>query len=183
MRVKSIDFINSKLKKITKEDLREFGSRLEGLNLCYNELEVIESDLFEFNPNLEVILLHGNKIFHVEPGAFNGLENLQTLMFMKNKCMTVKESDEGNTKQKTLALIQEIEDKCKNENYTPMRIKSPAFEECSCFLPLLLSSILVLILISIISFHCYVRKNKFKSIEIKNENEVNLNFTPECNTE
>lgn len=50
----NIRITNSSLEDITKEDLRQFGDKLNIFGLTNNPLTTIENDLFEFNKNLTV---------------------------------------------------------------------------------------------------------------------------------
>jgi hypothetical protein len=113
---KNIDFIaivSADLREITKNDLKEFGRNLKGLNLSGNKIRVIEGDLFEFNPNLEWIRLTFNSIVHIDSGAFKGLAKLHTLFLVGNPCL-INVSNIENDRLKVLALIQNVENSCKD---------------------------------------------------------------------
>lgn len=50
------------LKKITKQDLKEFGDKIKNLNLHNNDIEVLEENLFQFNNNLVEIQFSTTKL-------------------------------------------------------------------------------------------------------------------------
>lgn len=72
----------SGLLSVNKEDLKEFGSSLESLELGGNEITSINSDLFKYNPNIKLITLWWNPIRHIEPEFFKNLRNLKSIQLV-----------------------------------------------------------------------------------------------------
>lgn len=85
--IKKFTVINSHLKIIHREDLKQF-SNLKILWLQRNDLEVIESNLFDSNRDLEEINLNQNKIWFVGQNTFKSLLKLKTFNFSNNWCIT-----------------------------------------------------------------------------------------------
>ncbi|KAL7013127.1 hypothetical protein ACKWTF_015208 [Chironomus riparius] len=71
---------NSKLKKISKNDLCEYKNLTE-LMCSNNEIEFLPNNLFENNKNLEVINFSGNQLRVIGPKILNGLEKLKHVNF------------------------------------------------------------------------------------------------------
>lgn len=90
-KIKHIKIKNSKLRKITQNDLKNLIN-LDYLDLSGNEIKILPENLFEFNPNLTKLSFNHNKIFFVDPNAFSFTPNLANLYFNNNKCY----SDNGN---------------------------------------------------------------------------------------
>lgn len=89
--IDSLLIISSGLLSLNKENLKEFGSTLEFLDLGNNMLTFIDADLFEYNPNLKVFSFHGNPIRHIEPSLFTNVRNLkkcQWANFNQLSCMS-----------------------------------------------------------------------------------------------
>jgi hypothetical protein len=112
--IEKVQIYHGKLQEITKEDLKQFGDKLQELWLGYNKIRVIEGDLFEFNPNLEEIDLSDNYIVHIESGAFNGLEKL-LIWLESNPCTTGRDDYTESDRQQVLEIISEVENSCKKE--------------------------------------------------------------------
>jgi Leucine-rich repeat (LRR) protein len=106
--IETVQIINGKLQKISKDDLRQFGGNLKKLWLDNNELQEIKGDLFEFNPNLENMSFTSNKIVHIDSGAFDGLVKRDYLNLSKNPCTEFMEN------KNFLEIIREVEKSCKN---------------------------------------------------------------------
>jgi hypothetical protein len=102
----AVTVYDTNLKEITKDDLKEFGNKLNILWLVRNNIEVIESDLFEFNKNLTELDLSNNKIRHIGENAFVGLEEIKTFRFYSNACQS-----------QPVAKPFEVEKMCKDSNY------------------------------------------------------------------
>jgi hypothetical protein len=111
--IERIHFGSGHLKKITKEDLMQFGDRLKRLDIRSNDFEYVEGDLFDFNPNLELIILYDNKIKHFDYETFTGLQKLKTLELHSNPC-TVWADHVSQDRSKVLQLILDINAKCKD---------------------------------------------------------------------
>lgn len=72
------------LLSINKENLKEFGSTLELLDLYGNKITSIESDLLEYNPNLIAFYLNGNNpIKHIDPEFFINLKKLKNILLIE----------------------------------------------------------------------------------------------------
>lgn len=67
------------LLSVNKDNLKEFGTSLEGLFLTDNKLISIDANLLEHNPNLKVISLHTNPLRHINPEFFANLKSLENL--------------------------------------------------------------------------------------------------------
>lgn len=68
---------SSGLLSVNKNNLKEFGSSLNFLDLYENKITSIDADLFEYNPNMEVIALDGNPFRHIEPEFFTNLKKFR----------------------------------------------------------------------------------------------------------
>jgi hypothetical protein len=115
---KNINYVsinNANLKKITKEDLKEFGDNLKKLYLSYHQIEVIEADLFIYNKNLQEIYITDNKIKHIETGAFDHLKNLEDLHLFDNPC-TSSVIATALSRSVVIKVIQNVEKSCKDQN-------------------------------------------------------------------
>lgn len=107
--LEGISITISQIKKITKNDLTQFGNKLTRFYFRQNEhFEVIEADLFEGTPNLARISFYYGKIKYVEKGAFDKLTKLEYLSFEHNPCI----SEVAETREEVLALIPKIEANC-----------------------------------------------------------------------
>lgn len=114
--LQTVSILNSKLQRITKNDLKEFGDKLIKLKLAGNQLKVIEADLFEFNKNLEEIYLQRNQIIHIDLRTFDKLEKLKWLHIGENLCWTARDGN-GYGRDFIRGQIQKLEDQCKDELY------------------------------------------------------------------
>jgi len=74
---------NSKLEKITKNDLLEYKN-LQRFSSMKNDIEFLPDDLFEGFKNLEWIDFWQNKLKIIEPNILDGLENLKYVDFSNN---------------------------------------------------------------------------------------------------
>lgn len=110
----SIGIQNSKLREISKEDLKEFP-KLKRLDLFDNEIEIVDEDLFQYNPKLEDIGLNKNKISQIDPKVFKNFVNKLNVLFLsENVCQL---NNAYYDKQKANELIAEIQaGKCENLN-------------------------------------------------------------------
>lgn len=66
---------NSKLKKISQNDLKEFP-KLKEIFIISNEVENLDSNLFEFNKSLKLVWIEGNKIKKIGAEIFDELHEL-----------------------------------------------------------------------------------------------------------
>lgn len=107
--LKSIEFTDSNLEEINREDLEPFGEKLENLNLCRNKIQVLKSDLFHSTLNLKRILLAFNDITKVEEGAFQGLNNLNILSMSGNECSGITTFSGGDIQ----GMIEKMYKDCK----------------------------------------------------------------------
>lgn len=80
-----IDINKGRIKEIHQDDLKVFP-KLEVLDLCDNDIQVIEAGTFDFNPNLKVIWLT-SKIFFIEFNVFAKLNSLSYLYLQQNSCI------------------------------------------------------------------------------------------------
>ncbi|KAL7012790.1 hypothetical protein ACKWTF_015051 [Chironomus riparius] len=80
--MKVLFIFNSKLKKISKNDLIEY-KHLVRFHSERNDHEYIPGDLFEDFKSLEWISICGSKLKIIEPNILDGLENLQVVRFLQ----------------------------------------------------------------------------------------------------
>lgn len=80
--LKVLNFENNYIQSLNKDNLKEFGSKLEYLSLRNNKLTSIDADLFQYNSNLRVVYLNGNPIRNIEPQFFANLKNIQQIVYM-----------------------------------------------------------------------------------------------------
>ena len=81
--LKNLVIINSKLKKICRNDLIEYRN-LEIISFADNELEFLPGDLFQHFQHLSIINFKRNKLTLVEPNLLNGLGALKMVNFSEN---------------------------------------------------------------------------------------------------
>jgi hypothetical protein len=79
--------VNCGMKTISSWDLKQFGSKLEYLELAGMFLEEIDDDLFEFSPNLDVLKLCENRILHISQNTFLLTPKLRSLHLSNNPCI------------------------------------------------------------------------------------------------
>jgi len=78
----------SKLKRITKADLRPFNE-LKGIWIYHNEIDTLEKDLFKFNTKLTCIYFIQNKLQHIDSKVLEPLTQLTTAYFSGNPCTNI----------------------------------------------------------------------------------------------
>ena len=105
--LEGIAIYNSKLKKISKSDLKPFPA-LRELYLHDNELETLDSDLFEFNPELRLIYLNSNKLKQIGANIFDSLTKLEQVYLNSNPCI----NREITSHSEIPSLKAEIIEKC-----------------------------------------------------------------------
>ncbi|CAG9807390.1 unnamed protein product [Chironomus riparius] len=81
--LKNLVIYNSKLKKISKNDLIDYRN-LEIISFVENEIEFLPGDLFQHFKHLSIINFKGNKLTLIEPNILNGLEELKMVNFSEN---------------------------------------------------------------------------------------------------
>lgn len=85
---------------VSKDNLKQFGSSLESLDLYNNNLQSIEGDLLEYNPNLRAIRLNNNPLQYIGPEFFTHLKTMKNLKWLDleaAKCMSQKyDTDDGH---------------------------------------------------------------------------------------
>ncbi|KAL7011215.1 hypothetical protein ACKWTF_014161 [Chironomus riparius] len=114
-KIKEIKIVNSKMRKITQNDLKSLIN-LEYLDLNGNDIKVLPENLFQFNTNLRKISFNNNKIFFVFPTAFDNINNLITFGFFNNKCY----SDDGSASTLAQSNIKTIKLHCYNHSIDKM---------------------------------------------------------------
>ncbi|KAG5668063.1 hypothetical protein PVAND_016019 [Polypedilum vanderplanki] len=100
-----ISITNTKLKEITKEDLKVFPN-LKNLHIYGSQIKILKEDLFENNLKVEVLWLSDNKISHIDSKSFSKLNNLNVLLLSGNDCESLTDA---RTREKVLKLIRQIE--------------------------------------------------------------------------
>ncbi|XP_070497791.1 leucine-rich repeat-containing protein 15-like [Chironomus tepperi] len=111
--IKLIDINKGHIKEIHQADLKVFP-KLESLDLCANDIQVIEAGTFDFNINLKVIWL-SSKIVHIESNVFTNLSSLSYLYLRLNPCI---DKNAANSLTDVKALAQEAYTMCKDSTYT-----------------------------------------------------------------
>ncbi|KAL7013134.1 hypothetical protein ACKWTF_015212 [Chironomus riparius] len=81
--MKILWIMNSKLKKISKDDLKEYKNLTE-LRCSVNELEYLPGDLFDDFKDLKWIAFNDNNLRVVEPNILDKLDNLIHVDFRNN---------------------------------------------------------------------------------------------------
>jgi len=107
LNLKNLEIDNSKLKKITKNDLIEY-KYMERFSFRFNDLEFLPGDLFEGFEYLNLLTFNGSKLCVIEPNILDGLDNLKNVWFTANpnynKCYSIHPIYNTNS------TIQEIKD-------------------------------------------------------------------------
>jgi len=97
--IRKLLICNSKLKKISKNDLIEYKN-LEIISMMENELEYLPGDLFEGFKNLNYINFKKNKLIFIEPNILDGLGEMRYVNFSDNtnykKCFSIYPEHEPN---------------------------------------------------------------------------------------
>jgi hypothetical protein len=106
-----IRLTNSKLKLITKDDLKPFPG-LRVLYLYKNLLETLDDDVFKHNPQIFRISFHGNKLKVIGENVLMSLKKLNNADFSNNICIDKNAENESEI----LQLIIDLESKCKGPN-------------------------------------------------------------------
>jgi Leucine-rich repeat (LRR) protein len=81
--LKYLFICNSKLKKISKNDLIEYRN-LELISMMENELEYLSGDLFDGFTRLNYINFQKNKLIFIEPNILDGLGEIKRVDFSNN---------------------------------------------------------------------------------------------------
>jgi hypothetical protein len=84
--IHSIAIGRTKLKSITKEDLRQFPS-LRLLHLESNPIEVLDGDLLTFIPKVERVNIFHSKITYVGSDLFSNSKSLNYVSLAGNTCI------------------------------------------------------------------------------------------------
>ena len=106
LNVRSFTVVGSKLKEITKNDLKAF-TNLKELKLAYNDLEKLDGDLFEHNRKLEYLNLDYNKLKHVGEELLQNL-NLAVTEFSNSGCINAYSYSTSTTSM----IIQKLINQC-----------------------------------------------------------------------
>ena len=119
LNVKSFRVSFSKLKEISKNDLKAFTNLME-LSLSGNDLEKLDGDLFEHNRKLEYLNLDYNKLKHVGEELLRNI-NLNQAHFSYCGCINAF----SNSSITTSTIIQKLISQCPStkEMKTLMRFK------------------------------------------------------------
>lgn len=105
----AVGFYNTKIKEISKENLKEFGDQLKYFRLAKSHLEKIDADLFYYNYKIQTIGLDHNRISIIDYKAFIYLSKLKALWFIDNLCI----DESAANKLDVIKLISEIKEKIK----------------------------------------------------------------------
>ena len=118
--IKSIWITNSKLKKITKNDLKPFKALMD-LWLSNNDIVELDGDLFEFNRKLNAFSMEGNsKLKHVGEGIFNDF-NLHQVYFGNCGCVNIYSAIDDDISR----VIQGLKLQCPSSR--EMKLKASGF--------------------------------------------------------
>lgn len=74
-------FSNNGLLAISKDDLKQFGSKLELVDFSFNNLTSVDADLFEHNRQLRTVIFRHNPLRFIYPKFFESLVSLTQLKF------------------------------------------------------------------------------------------------------
>lgn len=107
--IESIQIYNSKLRSITKEDLRPFPM-LKDIYLQMNRIAVLGADLFHFNPELKRMFFDYNRIRVISPDIFDPIDDLDSFHFNGNICI----SKDGKGQKAMNQFISEIVTDCQS---------------------------------------------------------------------
>lgn len=107
--IESIQIYNSKLRSITKEDLRPFP-RLKDIYLQMNRISVLGADLFHFNPELRRMFFDFNRIRVISSDIFDPIDDLDSFHFTGNICT----SKNGQGQKEMNEFISEIVKDCQS---------------------------------------------------------------------
>lgn len=77
--LKALQFDQTDLQAVKKENLKEFGDSLRYLFLIKCKIISIDADLFEYNPKLKIINLYGNPIRYIGPDFFINLMPMESV--------------------------------------------------------------------------------------------------------
>ncbi|KAL7011205.1 hypothetical protein ACKWTF_014157 [Chironomus riparius] len=106
---------NSKLQKITSNDLKEFKF-LKYLDFSHNEIEVLGPNLFDFGVTILQIVLNNNKIQFIHPTAFKPRNGMHHLDLTDNSCISAMANDQS----KVLTFLNVVKASCP---FYPLHIK------------------------------------------------------------
>ena len=116
LNIKSFAVYNSKLKEITKNDLKAFTNLME-LYLYSNDLEKLDGDLFEHNRELQYLYLNNNKLKSVGEELLRNLNLIET-HFSNCGCINATSTSSSTTN----TIIQQLITQCPSTNDKKMRI-------------------------------------------------------------
>lgn len=105
----AIGFYHTKIREISKDDLKEFGGQLKYFRIGKSKIEKIDGDTFLFNYNLQTIALDRNFIAAIDYKAFTQLSKLKSLWLLGNLCL----DESANNRLDVIKLISEIKEKIK----------------------------------------------------------------------
>lgn len=80
--LKVAQFAHNRIRTVSKNDLKQFGGKLELIDFSSNDLTSLDADLFEYNNGLKAIILRQNPLTTIEPGFFNSLVDLENLLYV-----------------------------------------------------------------------------------------------------
>lgn len=77
--LKAIEFLSQPLKKLSENDLEQFGNDLEWINVWQGKITFLPKNLFRHNRNLKKITFFKNPIKYIEPGFFENIAMMRKL--------------------------------------------------------------------------------------------------------
>lgn len=113
--IKTFQVYQCGLLSVRKEDLKEFGSRLELIYLGFNKLTVIDADLFEYNSNMKKIYLDHNPIRYIEPEFFTNLKNLKKIFLVEIYETSCISQEFETSSRHNITTFKWNSEKCRNE--------------------------------------------------------------------
>lgn len=119
---------NSKLKDLTKNDLRSFKS-LKSLSLYGNDLTMLEFGVFDGNLKLEFLSIYSNKISSVGIEILAPLKSLKKAFFHSNLCVNFDALTEDEMKVLRQKLTKDCQPTLELKKLKENREKLEKFEE------------------------------------------------------
>lgn len=112
----AIEFTNNGLLSLTKEDMKQFGSKLEVIKIVDNDLISLNGDLFASNTGLKLVDFLNNPLKFVDERVFDTLMKLENLeIHFDSGCMQMYTDPNQNAAAPNLVKAKEAFEHCNNE--------------------------------------------------------------------
>ncbi|KAL7286815.1 uncharacterized protein LOC106649294 [Trichogramma pretiosum] len=79
MKLLNVDFRDSKIQKIGKDDLQKLGTKALGISIVHSGLEDIDEEAFRGLTELKALILRRNRLIDVRKSWFKDLDKLESL--------------------------------------------------------------------------------------------------------